>query len=54
VYVVGLKDFLVSAELIANREQRLIEMFSFVALVYLAICFSASQGVKFLERRMKR
>ncbi len=54
VYVVGLKDFLVSAELIANREQRLIEMFSFVALVYLAICFSASQGVKILERRMKR
>jgi len=54
VYVVGLKDFLVSAELIANREQRLIEMFSFVALVYLVICLSASQGVKFLERRMKR
>jgi glutamate/aspartate transport system permease protein len=54
VYVVGLKDFLVSAELIANREQRLIEMFSFVALVYFAICLSASQGVKFLERRMKR
>lgn len=54
VYVVGLKDFLVSAELIANREQRLIEMFSFVALVYFAICLSASQGVKFLERRMRR
>lgn len=54
VYVVGLKDFLVSAELIANREQRLIEMFSFVALVYFAICLTASQGVKFLERRMRR
>lgn len=53
VYVVGLKDFLVSAELIANREQRLIEMFSFVAIVYLVLCFSASLGVKALERRMK-
>ena len=53
VYVVGLKDFLVSAELIANRDQRLIEMFSFVALVYLVLCFSASLGVKVLERRMK-
>lgn len=53
VYVVGLKDFLVSAELIANRDQRLIEMFSFVALVYLVLCFSASLGVKALERRMK-
>lgn len=54
VYVVGLKDFLVSAELIANREQRLIEMFSFVAIVYLILCFSASQGVRMLQRRMKR
>lgn len=53
VYVVGLKDFLVSAELIANRDQRLIEMFSFVAIVYLILCFSASLGVKVLERRMK-
>jgi glutamate/aspartate transport system permease protein len=54
VYVVGLKDFLVSAELIANRDQRLIEMFTFVAIVYLAISFSASQGVRLLQRRMQR
>lgn len=54
VYVVGLKDFLVSAELIANREQRLIEMFTFVAIVYLIISYSASQGVRFLQRRMQR
>ena len=54
VYVVGLKDFLVSAELIANRDQRLIEMFTFVAIVYLAISYCASQGVRFLQRRMQR
>lgn len=54
VYVVGLKDFLVSAELIANREQRLIEMFTFVAIVYLVISYSASQGVRLLQRRMQR
>lgn len=54
VYVVGLKDFLVSAELVANREQRLVELFSFVALVYLVMCFAASRGVKLLERRLNR
>lgn len=54
VYVVGLKDFLVSAELIANRDQRLIEIFTFVAIVYLAISYCASQGVRFLQRRMQR
>jgi glutamate/aspartate transport system permease protein len=54
VYVVGLKDFLVSAELIANRDQRLIEMFTFVAIVYLIISYSASQGVRLLQRRMQR
>jgi glutamate/aspartate transport system permease protein len=54
VYVVGLKDFLVSAELVANREQRLVELFSFVALVYLVMCFGASRGVRLLERRLKR
>lgn len=54
VYVVGLKDFLVSAELIANREQRLVEMFLFVALVYLVLCFTASQGVRLLQRRLSK
>ena len=39
VYVVGLRDFLVSAEIVANRDQRLVEMFLFVALVYFVFCF---------------
>ena len=37
--MVGLRDFLVSAEIVANRDQRLVEMFLFVALVYFVFCF---------------
>ena len=52
VYVVGLRDFLVSAEIVANRDQRLVEMFLFVALVYFIFCFAASIGVKYLQKRI--
>ena len=52
VYVVGLRDFLVSAEIVANRDQRLVEMFLFVALVYFVFCFAASLGVKYLQKRI--
>ncbi|MGD9869059.1 MAG: amino acid ABC transporter permease, partial [Hyphomicrobiales bacterium] len=51
VYVVGVKDFLVSADLIANRENRIIEMFTTVALVYFAICLTGSLLVKRLQRK---
>ena len=46
VYVVGIKDFLVSADLVANRENRILEMFTTVALVYFVICLSGSLLVK--------
>ena len=52
VYVVGLRDFLVSAEIVANRDQRLVEMFLFVALVYFVFCFAASLGFKYLQKRI--
>ena len=52
VYVVGFRDFLVSAEIVANRDQRLVEMFLFVALVYFIFCFTASIGVKYLQKRI--
>lgn len=52
VYVVGLRDFLVSAEIVANRDQKLVEMFLFVGVVYFVICFSASMGVRFLKGRL--
>ena len=51
VYVVGVKDFLVSADLVANRENRIIEMFSTVALVYFVLCLSGSLGIKRLQKR---
>lgn len=52
VYVVGLKDFLVSAELIANRDQRLVEMFVFVAIVYFTICFAGSLYARHLQKKL--
>ena len=51
VYVVGVKDFLVSADLVANRENRILEMFTTVALVYFVICLSGSLLVKRLQRK---
>jgi glutamate/aspartate transport system permease protein len=54
VYVVGLHDFLVSAEIVANRDQRLVEMYTFVALVYLVLCFAASMGVRSLQRKVQK
>jgi len=51
VYVVGLHDFLVNAEIIASRENRLIEMFSTVALVYFVLCLSFSLSIRKLQRK---
>ena len=51
VYVVGIKDFLVSADLVANRENRILEMFTTVALVYFVICLAGSLLVKHLQRK---
>jgi glutamate/aspartate transport system permease protein len=54
VYVVGIKDFLVSADLVANRENRILEMFTFVAVVYFVICLSGSLLVKRLQRKFSQ
>ena len=51
VYVVGVKDFLVSADLVANRENRIFEMFTTVACVYLIMCLSGSILIRKLQRR---
>ena len=51
VYVVGVKDFLVSADLVANRENRIFEMFTTVACVYLIICLSGSILIRKLQLR---
>ncbi len=51
VYVVGLRDFLTSADIVASRDNRPIEMYLTVAAVFLVICFSASRLVNLLRRR---
>ncbi len=51
VYVLSVTDFLGAASKIAQRDSRLVEMYTFVALVYLAICLSLSMLVKVLQRK---
>ncbi|MBI3451417.1 MAG: amino acid ABC transporter permease [Rhodospirillales bacterium] len=51
VYVVGLHDFLVSADIVANRDNRLIEMYATVAAVYFVLCLLGSLGVRKLQRK---
>jgi glutamate/aspartate transport system permease protein len=50
VYVVGLHDFLVNADIVANRDNRLLEMYSAVAVVYFVMCLAGSMGVRRLQR----
>jgi glutamate/aspartate transport system permease protein len=52
VYVLSSTDFLGAASKIAQRDGRLVEMYSFAALVYFAICFSLSIVVKKLQLRI--
>jgi glutamate/aspartate transport system permease protein len=42
VYVVALRDFLTAASVIAGRDDRPVEVYSFVAVVYLVICLAGS------------
>ncbi len=51
VYVLSVTDFLGAASKIAQRDSTLVEMYLFVALVYLVICFSLSMLVKAIQRR---
>jgi glutamate/aspartate transport system permease protein len=51
VYVVGLQDFLTSADIIANRDNRLVEMYTVVAVVYFVLCLSGSLLVRKLQRK---
>jgi len=51
VYVVGLRDFLVAADIVANRDNRLFEMFTTVALVYFVLCLAGSLYARRLNRK---
>jgi len=52
VYVISATDFLGAAAKVANRDYRLVEMYSFVAVVYFIISFSLSLLVKRLQARI--
>jgi len=46
VYVVALREFMTTASVVASRDGRPTEMYTLVAVVYLAICFSLSKAVE--------
>ena len=52
VYVISATDFLGAAAKVANRDYRLVEMYSFVAVVYFIISFGLSSLVKQLQNRI--
>lgn len=51
VYVVGLRDFLTTADMVVNIDNRPVELYTFAAAVYLVICLAGSLGVRRLQRR---
>jgi glutamate/aspartate transport system permease protein len=52
VYVISATDFFGAATKIANRDYRLVEMYSFVAVVYFVISYGLSTLVKYLQNRI--
>ncbi|MEO5692806.1 MAG: amino acid ABC transporter permease [Usitatibacter sp.] len=52
VYVISATDFLGAASKIANRDYRLVEMYTFAAVVYFIISFTLSLVVKQLQRKI--
>jgi glutamate/aspartate transport system permease protein len=52
VYVISATDFLGAASKIANRDYRLVEMYSFVAVVYFIVSYGLSTLVKQLQNRI--
>jgi glutamate/aspartate transport system permease protein len=52
VYVLSIPDFVGAASKVAQRDGRLVEMYSFVAVVYFVLCFGLSSLVKRLQQRV--
>jgi len=52
VYVISSTDFLGAASKVANRDNRLLEMYTFAALVYFVICASMSWYVRKLQAKI--
>ncbi|MSQ49976.1 MAG: amino acid ABC transporter permease [Betaproteobacteria bacterium] len=52
VYVISATDFLGAASKVANRDYRLVEMYTFVAVVYFIMSYGLSTLVKNLQKRI--
>src|SRR5258706_5429986 len=52
VYVISATDFLGAAAKVANRDYRLVEMYTFVALIYFIISYTLSLVVRRLQTRI--
>ena len=52
VYVLSITDFVGAASKVAQRDGRLVEMYSFVALVYFILCYALSNLVAQLQKRI--
>jgi glutamate/aspartate transport system permease protein len=52
VYVISATDFLGAAAKVANRDYRLVEMYTFVAVIYFVVSYSLSLLVKRLQDRI--
>ncbi len=53
VYVLSLSDIFGLASKFAQRDNRLVEMYLAVAIIYFVISFAASSAVKALQRRLR-
>ena len=52
VYVLSIPDFVGAASKVAQRDGRLVEMYTFVALVYFGLCLALSSLVRRLQQRV--
>ncbi|MGB5080687.1 MAG: ABC transporter permease subunit [Burkholderiales bacterium] len=52
VSLLNVTDFVGAATKIAQRDSRVVEMYLFVAVVYFAMCYTLSYGVKHLQARI--
>ncbi len=53
VYVSALADFFGAAYKVGDRDGRLVEMLLFAGAIYFAICFAASQLVRYYQKKLK-
>ncbi|QJQ07017.1 amino acid ABC transporter permease [Undibacterium piscinae] len=52
VYVLSITDFVGAASKVAQRDGRLVEMYSFVAVVYFIMCFGLSKLVTKIQKKV--